>query len=137
LNGQLAISIKDYEDINRRYMRGNPGAKRSWEEASRKWKGLQAQLSQTFKKWTPESLKIDYVYGDLRAKVQELGTQIEAVHELQTSFYDKEKTVEVEPQVTPAIRAAQAQAQALTKTLDDLSAITADHAKLPPRGSNP
>lgn len=135
LDEQLAITNKSFADVNRRHQRGNPAAKREWDGLAKKWTGLQAQLAETFNQWTPEALKTDYFYGDLRAQVQSLGQQISALNQLQTNFYvSKETAAEVEPQIVIAMQTTQSFSEKLAKTLDDLNAAVATRATaLPPR----
>lgn len=135
LDEQLQITIKNFAETNRKYFRGNPGAKRMWGELDAKWNGLQAQLAATFNKWTPESLKTDYFYGDLRAQLQALGQQVAALHLLQSNFYlSKEAAAENEPKIVIAMQATQAFAQKLGKAIDDLNALVTAHATaLPPK----
>lgn len=137
LDEQLAITNKSFADVNRRHQRGNPAAKREWEGLAKKWNALQTQLADTFNQWTPEALKTDYFYGDLRAQVQSLGQQISVLNQLQSNFYvSKETAAEVEPQIVIAMQTTQSFSEKLAKTLDDLNAAVATRATaLPPRAA--
>ncbi len=64
-----------------------PLQRKQWEKFHREWSQMQGELDQIFQKWSPESLKNEYFYGEFFQLLQSLGHSVSQVHGLQHGYF--------------------------------------------------
>ncbi len=64
-----------------------PQQRKQWEKFHNEWSKMQGELDQIFQKWSPESLKNEYFYGEFFQLLQSLGHSVSQVHGLQHGYF--------------------------------------------------
>ena len=93
LDSQLMSSVTSFTKLSK----GTPSKKsiKSWHDFHEKWNKLEAQVSGSFKKLTPESLASDYFYGPLYLMTQQASQDIDRLHDVQDAFFKTKTDLEV------------------------------------------
>ena len=60
---------------------------KGWNDLHSRWSQLDSQLSQTFTKWTPDTITKDYFYFRLYQLTQETGQAVAGLHALQNGYF--------------------------------------------------
>jgi hypothetical protein len=89
LEGQLASTSAKYEQLRKLSRSGKPSAaaKKGWNEFNPQWAQLDAQLRESFGKWTDQALATEYFYGILYAMTKSAGDAVEKLHQLQGDYF--------------------------------------------------
>ena len=60
---------------------------KGWNDLHARWTQLDSQLSQTFQKWSPDTISKDYFYFRLYQLTQETGQAVASLHALQNGYF--------------------------------------------------
>lgn len=99
----------------------SPTKKKNWFPFDEFWRKQQTPLSDMIKKWSPEGLSNDYVYGPMYLSAQQAMQAVQKLHELQKDYFDKkldEKAVDIQVGETQA--AAQGMILGLKTKIDEI-----------------
>jgi chromosome segregation ATPase len=86
LSAQLDSTQSQFQTIKKLPIKGGIG-KKEWETFSRQWGQLEGQLNQVLSKWTAESIRNEYFYGQLYELVQQIGREIDNYHGAQDQYF--------------------------------------------------
>lgn len=67
--------------------KATPAKKNAWAAYHQKWGQFATQATGSFQKWTPESLKNEFFYGNLYEQLQQTFKSVEDVHNVQNGFF--------------------------------------------------
>ena len=130
LGGQLQSTNADFSRL--RKGRNAKAQQKAWNEANSKWALLDAQMNQSYVKWTPEALAHDYFYGVLYQMLRQTGEGIAKLHSLHQAYFNggtDPKAFEI--QLGEANSAAESSMGALKTKIDQASALPASPGGLP------
>jgi hypothetical protein len=88
IEGQLSSTSSKYSQL--RKLGGTKpsfAARKAWNDFNSQWTKLEAQLRESFDKWTDQALANDFFYGILYTMTKSAGDSVAKLHQMQGDFF--------------------------------------------------
>lgn len=121
LESQLNSLVAKSEELRKGKASRMAARKKAWAGFDAQWSGLEDQLDQSFRKWTPETIKSEVFYDSLYDQLTRSGQLIDQVHELEGESLggtDPHSDPESGLKAEQAVTAAQAAVARLKASID-------------------
>jgi len=134
MESQYSVSVSNFERLRKQRV-GLPQIN-AWNTSQQTWRQIDAQLSSSLGKLTPELLKSDYFYGTLYGKLQTLLAKLHELHTAQDSLFSRRANVGIlVPQVMDLRAQYEQAASELKRELQTLESAPTDEHGLPAHAS--
>jgi hypothetical protein len=84
---QLSNTSAKYSQLRKGAGKPTAAARKGWSDFHGQWAKFEAQLRESYDKWTEQALATDYFYGSLYTLAKSAGDAVAKLHQLQSDFF--------------------------------------------------